>query len=72
MARITAARITAMPKRFGDPMPEVHVTLEDGKEQLLFWYYPDELHFSTGEFIGLTIDEAHALKYKKDVAYLRS
>ena len=72
MARIKSARITAMPKRFGDPMPVVYVTLEDGAEQRLFEYYPDELFFSPGEFVGLTIDEARSLKHKKDVAYLRS
>jgi hypothetical protein len=70
--KITSARITAMPKSFADPMPEVHVTLEDGTEQKLFEYYPDELSFSAGEFVGLTVEEGHALKTKKDVAYLRS
>ena len=55
-----------------DPMPQVFVTLEDGKEEFLFEYYPDEISFSPREFIGLTIDEARHLKFKKDKQYLQS
>ncbi len=40
---IVSARITALPKTFSDPMPEVYVTMEDGNEHLLFEYYPDEI-----------------------------
>lgn len=69
---ITSARITALPKSFLDPMPEVYITLADGVEQLLFDYYPDELSFSPSNFVGLTLEQAHNLKHKKDVAYLRS
>jgi len=70
--RIKSARITDMPKKIFDPMPKVFVTLENGEEKELFEYYPDELSFTPAEFIGLTTDEAHELKYKKDVAYLQS
>jgi len=70
--KIIKARITEMPKSLFDPMPEVHVTTEDGKEQMLFSFYPDEISFSASEFVGLTLDEARALKGKKDRAYLRS
>lgn len=70
--KITAARITPLPRSFSDPMPEVHVTTEDGTEQKLFEYYPDEISFNVEEFVGLTIAEAKDLKRKKDVAYLRS
>ena len=70
--RIIRARITAMPKSFFDPMPQVFVTLEDGKELYLFDYYPDEISFSAGEFVGLTIEQAHHLKFKKDRDYLRT
>jgi hypothetical protein len=70
--KIISARITDMPKSMFDPMPQVHVTTEDGTEHKLFSYYPDELSFRPQEFIGLTIAEAHQLRHKKDVAYLRS
>lgn len=69
---ITSARITAMPKSFFDPMPQVHITLEDGTEQFLFEYYPDEISFTPSEFVGLTIAEAKHLKFKKDKKYLQS
>lgn len=70
--KIVKARITAQPKDIFDPMPQVWVTLEDGSEKMLFDYYPDEISFNPGEFIGLTEEEALSLKTKKDVAYLKS
>jgi hypothetical protein len=70
--KITACRITAMPKGFLDPMPKVIVTLEDGSEKELFEYYPDEISFSSSEFIGLTEEEGRHLKFKKDKQYLQS
>lgn len=68
---ITKARITTMPKNLFDPMPQVIVTVA-GEEQVLFEYYPDEISFTPGEFIGLTLAEAHELKFKKDKQYLQS
>jgi len=70
--KIVSARITDMPKGYFDPMPQVWVTYEDGKEQMLFEFYPDEISFSANEFIGLTRSEAIHLKFKKDKAYLQS
>lgn len=70
--KIIKARITEMPKRIFDPMPQVFVTTEDGNEQYLFEYYPDEIAFSPMEFVGLTLDEARTLKGKKDRQYLRT
>jgi len=70
--RITAARITEQPKSLFDPMPEVWVTYEDGEEEKLFSYYPDEISFDASEFVGLTRDAANKLYSKKDVAYLRA
>lgn len=70
--KIISARITAMPKSLFDPMPQVWVTYEDNKEELLYDYYPDEISFTASEFIGLTRDEAIHLKFKKDKAYLQS
>jgi len=70
--KIISARITAMPKSFFDPMPKVYVTMEDGTEQFLYEYYPDEISFSPSEFLGLTIDEAKHLKFVKDKRFLQS
>lgn len=70
--RITAARITPIPESLGDPLPEVWVTLEDGQEEKLFEYYPDEISFDSQELLGLTVSEARALKQTKDVEFLRS
>lgn len=70
--KIKSARITTMPQGLFDPMPQVHVTMEDGKEQFLFEYYPDEISFTADEFVGLTLDEARTLKGKKDRQYLQS
>lgn len=70
--KIISARITKMPKTWLDPMPQVWVTYEDNKEQMLFEYYPDEISFTTNEFVGLTRSEAIHLKFKKDKRYLQS
>lgn len=70
--KIVKARITKMPERMLDPMPEVIATLEDGSEEVLFSYYPDEISFVPAEFAGLTVDEGRRLKYQKDLAYLQS
>jgi hypothetical protein len=70
--KIVSARITDMPRNFFDPLPQVWVTYEGGKEQMLFEYYPDEISFRTDEFIGLTRSEAVHLKFRKDKAYLQS
>jgi len=70
--RIISARITAMPKGMFDAMPRVYVTIDEGNEEFLFEYYPDELSFRVDEFIGLTVDEARHLKFVKDKAYLQS
>lgn len=68
---ITKARITEQPKSLFDPMPQVWVTYEDGEEEMLFDYYPDEISFTPGEFVGLTRDQAISLRHRKDVEYLR-
>jgi len=70
--KIVGARITTNPASSFMPLPVVHITLEDGTEKELFSFYPDEIHFEPGEFLGLTEQEAHHLKYEKDLAYLRS
>ena len=72
---IVSAEIRPKPTEyiiFG-PLPTVYVKYAGSNEEhTLFDYYPDELHFNAQEFIGLTEEQARDLKYKKDLAYLRS
>lgn len=70
--KILNARITAMPKGMFDLMPVVYATTADGVEHELFSFYPDEISFTATEFEGLTVEQARSLRYKKDVAYLKS
>ena len=51
---------------------EAHAIFDDGKESVLFVYFPDELSFTEEELIGLTDEEAYNLFIKKDNEYLRS
>jgi len=53
-------------------MPEVLATFGDGTTKTLFAFYPDEITFRASEFIGLTEEEAEALRHRKDVAFLKS
>jgi len=70
---ISACKIGPYPKSFFDlDMPKVAVTYNDGKEETLFTFYPDELSFSESEFVGLTREQAFSLRHRKDVSYLRS
>lgn len=71
MPKIIQARITPLPQSLRDPLPEVWVRLENNVEEKLFEYYPDEISFDAAEFVGLTLDEARALKFKKDRDFLR-
>jgi hypothetical protein len=74
--KIISAIITAMPRPMPqgmfDPMPEVIATFEDGSTKSLFPFYPDEIMFQASEFIGLTEEQAMALRHRKDVSYLQS
>ena len=73
MSKIVSCEIGPYPKSFTDlVMPKVNATFDNGERKDLFSFYPDEISFSVGEFIGLSEDEAFALFHKKDVAYLRS
>ncbi|WP_230534054.1 hypothetical protein [Microvirga roseola] len=71
-AKIVSARITLVSRAPFGPLSEVFATLEDGREVRLFDYYPDEISFSSSEFVGLTEEQGRYLKYQKDVAFLRS
>jgi hypothetical protein len=53
--------------------PEVFVVFEgEAQKHRLFEYFPDEISFSPEEFVGLTKRQAHELKARKDLAYLKS
>ena len=69
---VVSARITPLPQRLGDPLPEVWVTCEDGSETMVFDFYPDEISFSGDEFVGLTLEECRVLKFGRDRAFLQS
>ncbi len=62
----------SMPEGMLDAMPQVKVQFTDGQEKVLFEFYPDEINFIESEFIGLTEDQAHELRMKKDIQYLQS
>ena len=74
--KIISAIITAMPRPMPhgmfDTMPEVIATFENGSTKSLFPFYPDEIMFQASEFIGLTEEQSHALRHRKDVSYLQS
>lgn len=70
--KVTSARITEQPKGWFDPLPQVFVTMENGREEFLFDYYPDEISFTPSEFVGKTIEECRHLKFVKDKKYLTS
>jgi len=70
--KVISSRITEQPKSLFDPMPQVWVTMENGQEEFLFDYYPDEISFTPNEFVGLTIEECRHLKFVKDKKYLTS
>jgi len=61
-----------MPKSIFDDKPVVFATMDNGQEEELFSFYPDEIMFTPSEFVGLTVAEARQLFHKKDVAFLQS
>ncbi len=76
--KIIQARIEAGSKDFKDigdfhwGRTKVVATMEDGREEIAFSYYPDELSFTPEQFVGKTLDEARQMHHRADVAYLRS
>ena len=69
---IRSVEITEQPKSLFDAMPKVIATFEDGTLKELFEYFPDEISFTPEEFVGLTEQQAHDLKGRKDKVYLQS
>jgi hypothetical protein len=46
--------------------------MTDGSVIALFRYYPDEVRFTAADFVGRTVDEARALRHRRDVEWLQS
>ena len=61
-----------MPLGMNDQMPSVRVILNNGEENTMFEFYPDEISFTESEFIGLTVESAKRLKFDKDIQYIQS
>jgi hypothetical protein len=70
-SRIVSVVISPIPREVWEPLPVVTATFDDGSTRLLFSYFPDEISFLPREFVGLTEEEARALKAEKDSTYLR-
>lgn len=68
--RIVSVVISPIPMEVWEPLPEIVATFSDGSVRRLFTYFPDEISFLPSEFVGMTEDEARALKAKKDTVYL--
>ncbi len=69
--RIVKASISEMPEEVSDPLPAITATFDDGSVRTLFTYFPDEISFLPSELVGLTEQEAKALKATKDSVYLK-
>ena len=68
--RIVSTAVSPMPQEVWDPLPVITATFSDGSVKKLFSYFPDEISFLPSELVGLTEEEARALKAKKDSVYL--
>lgn len=51
---------------------QITAILEDGSEEFLFGYSPDQYNFPVQKLIGMTIEEALDLKSKMDNEYFRT
>lgn len=50
----------------------ISAVMSNGDEEKLFSYYPDELSFSSSEFIGKTAQESRQIFSAKDIAYIQA
>ena len=54
---------------------DVVATLEDGSEEIVWTFYPDELYFDSfdlEDMVGISLAEASRQCVRKDQAYLQS
>lgn len=49
----------------------ITAVFDDGSEDVIGGYYPDELHYTENEFVGLTAKQADDLMHQRDTTYLR-
>ena len=68
---IKSARIE-QPKSIFDDGAKIYGTYEDGTEEYIVNFYPNEISIHVNEVIGKTKSEVIELKCKKDADYLRS
>ena len=62
-----------VPAAWDVPGPvDVVATLTDGSTVTLFRYFPDEMTFSSADFVGQSVEEAQALHHRRDVRWLQS
>lgn len=50
----------------------IDVEYEDGAQENIISFYPDEIRFLPDEFIGMTRQQAINHYHNRDIAYLRS
>ena len=69
---VVSARITPLPRRLGDPLPEVWVTLRGRvRGRSSSSTTPTRSRSPAQEFEGLTTEEARLLKFGRDRAFLQ-
>ena len=68
---VTIDSVTLVPAAWDIPGPvDVVAALTDGTNVTLFRYFPDEISFTSSDFVGRTVEEARALRHKRDVDWL--
>jgi hypothetical protein len=50
---------------------DVVATMSDGTTTDVCRFFPDEIRFSAEELVGLTVEEAKALRHQRDVQWLQ-
>ena len=58
MKLIISAVVGPMPVKITDPLPKVAVKYDDGTEEVLFDFFPDEVQYSESDFVGKTREQA--------------
>jgi len=65
--------VAFVPAGWDVPGPvDVVATLTDGSTVKVLRYYPDEVSFTSADFVGRTVEEARTLHHQRDVRWLQS